>query len=386
MKNPIQRCLRGLHQLLRKIERTSIVRGKHIETKHHRVKLGGNIPHGEEVPKGLRHLLIVYVDKSIVHPIVCEALAMRRFILCNFIFMMRENEVLAAGMNVQLSSTVLRCHNATLRVPARSSFTPRRIPVRFSHLFRLPEHEIGGTLLLFLSGNLQLPKTGTKLVHVLVGKLSVSGKSARIIIYRSVHRISKALLHQSINEGNHPSDFFRSLRMRCRFLNIQILHILFHFGNIALRYGRAIHAFLRCRLDNLIIYIRIVGNVTNIISFVFHKTAEGIKNNHRTGIPDMNQIVNGRSADIHSDFSLLNRDELFLLFRHGVIDFHTALSSFPTTLSKVYSLAFFSSRNGKRAIKRTYLLYSLKKSWKLLNGSFSVLSRSLPLFPLSSSC
>ena len=76
------------------------MRGKHIEAKNHRIKLRSHIPHGKEVPERLRHLLVVNVNKGIVHPVAGKLLSVCRLILGNLIFMMRENEVLSARMNV----------------------------------------------------------------------------------------------------------------------------------------------------------------------------------------------------------------------------------------------------------------------------------------------
>ena len=74
--------------------------GKHIETKHHRVKLGSYISYGKEIPQRLGHLLIVNVDKGIVHPIAGKLLSVSRLVLGNFIFMVREDKVLSAGMDI----------------------------------------------------------------------------------------------------------------------------------------------------------------------------------------------------------------------------------------------------------------------------------------------
>ena len=135
--------------------------GKHVETKHHRIKLGSNISYGKEISQRLGHLLIVNVDKSIVHPVTGKLLAVSRLVLGNLIFMMRENKILTAGMDIQSSSAIFRRHYAALGMPARTSFAPWRIPIRLSHLLGLPKHEVCGAFLLLLSGNLQFAKTGT---------------------------------------------------------------------------------------------------------------------------------------------------------------------------------------------------------------------------------
>ena len=146
-----------------------------------------------------------------------------------------------------------------------------------------------------------------------MGKLSVRLKSSCIIVNCTVYSISKALLFQLINQVYHAVNFFGCFRMSGGLFNIEIRHVLFYFGNITLGNRLAIHSLFYRSLNNLIVYIGVVRNIFYLIALVLHITTKGIKNNHRTRISDMNQIVNSRSADIHSDLSFFNRNKLFFL-------------------------------------------------------------------------
>ena len=212
-------------------------------------------------------------------------------------------------------------------MPARSSLAPGRLPIRLSHLLRLPKHEVGRILLLFLTGNLEFTKSRLEILHIFMGKLSVGLKRCCIIINRTVYGISKALLFQLINQVYHAVNFFGCFRVSGGFFNVEIRHVLLHFGNITLGYSLAVYAFLYRSFNNLVVYIGIVRNIFYLISLVLHKTTKSIKYNHRTRISDMNKVVNGRPADIHSDLSFFNRNELFLLLRHGIINLHKFLFS-----------------------------------------------------------
>ena len=160
-----------------------------------------------------------------------------------------------------------------------------------------------------------------------MGKLSVGLKCGCIIINRTVYGISKALLFQFIYEIHHAVNLFRCFRVSGGLFDIEIRHVLLDFSNITLGYSLAVYAFLHRSLDDLIVYISVVRNIFYLIALVLHKTTKGIKYNHRTRISDMNEVVNGRSADIHSDLSFFNRNELFLLLRHGIINLHHSLFS-----------------------------------------------------------
>ena len=258
-------------------------------------------------------------------------------------------------MNIQSPSAILRRHNTALRMPARSSFTPGRIPIRLSHLLRFPKHKVGGTLLLFLTGNLELSKSGLQILHIFMRKLPIGFKSSRIIIDCTVYRIGKALFLQVLYEAYHAANFFRCLRMGGSCFDVEIRHIFFHLGNIALRNGLAIYAFFYRSLNDFIVYIRVIRNIFYLIALVLHKTTEGIKYNHRTSISDMNQIVHGRSADIHPDLSFLNRNELFLLLRHGIINLHkNPLFLSPNVLCSLY-LHPILVKKGKSCHERFFL-------------------------------
>ena len=191
-------------------------------------------------------------------------------------------------MNIQSTPAIFWCHNTALGMPARTSLAPWGIPVRLSHLLGLPKHEVCGAFLLLFSGDFQFAKTGTEIFHILMRQLSIGRKGSGVIVHRTVHRISKALLYQHINKIHHSLNFFRGLGMGGSLHNIQIRHVLFHFGNIALGNGRAICTFVHGSLNNLVVHIRVVGDIANLIALIFHKTTEGVEYNHRTGISDMN--------------------------------------------------------------------------------------------------
>ena len=54
-----------------------------------------------EVAEALRHLLTFDEQKAHMHPISREGLAGSRLRLCNLVFVMREDQVLAPEMNVE---------------------------------------------------------------------------------------------------------------------------------------------------------------------------------------------------------------------------------------------------------------------------------------------
>ena len=120
--------------------------------------------------------------------------------------------------------------------------------------------------------------------------------------------------------------------------NIHIRHILLAFRNIARGNLVRRNALLICLLYNFVIYIGKVGYIINLIALILQIAAAGIKHNHRPGVPDMDQIVNRRSADIHLHLSRINRNKFFLFLVHRIVEFHLIFRLLP-----VVTLTFRSS-------------------------------------------
>ncbi len=150
---------------------------QHKETQDLQVVFLGNLPHCEEIPQRLRHLAVVNIQKAIMQPVFCKNFAIACFALGNLIFMVRENQILAAGMDVNLLPQIFSGHHGTFNMPARPALTPRRLPVRLAFFLGLPKHEVKGVLL-GLPSHLDIAVPGLQVVEVLVGELAIFLKFA----------------------------------------------------------------------------------------------------------------------------------------------------------------------------------------------------------------
>ena len=63
----------------------------------------------------------------------------------NFVFVVGEYEVFAAGVNVEIVAEVLHCHGGALEVPAGAAFAPWAVPEYVAVVFfaAFPHDEIG---------------------------------------------------------------------------------------------------------------------------------------------------------------------------------------------------------------------------------------------------
>ena len=126
---------------------------KHKETYHFTVILFKYVTNSKEVSERLTHFLIVYINISVVHPIICKRLSICTFALCNFVFVMWENQVLTARMNIYRFAKILVHHCTTFNVPTGSAHSPRTFPSRFALFLLFPKCKVHNVLFMFVYVN-----------------------------------------------------------------------------------------------------------------------------------------------------------------------------------------------------------------------------------------
>ena len=77
-----------------------------------------------------------------MHPIVGEGLAGKALALRYFILMVREDEILAAAVNINGVAEIAPVHRGALDMPAGSALAPRGIPCGLAGLLGFPDGEV----------------------------------------------------------------------------------------------------------------------------------------------------------------------------------------------------------------------------------------------------
>src|SRR5215475_2564198 len=75
----------------------------------------------EKVPQGLGHLFLIDLHEAIVYPITSKLLSGSARGLCNFILVMREDQIHAPAMDIERLAQVAHRHSRTFDVPAWST-------------------------------------------------------------------------------------------------------------------------------------------------------------------------------------------------------------------------------------------------------------------------
>ena len=76
-------------------------------------------------------------------------------------------------------------------------------------------------------------------------------------------------------------------------------------------------------LDELVIDVGDVGDIDDLVAAVLKVTAQGIEDDERAGVADVDIVVDGGAADVDAVLARHLRHELFLLAGQGVEDLHS---------------------------------------------------------------
>src|ERR1700712_3898594 len=98
------------------------MRLQHVETQHLARPIVEQLPDGDEVADALRHLVALDLQEAVVHPDVSHpAFAEGAAGLRQLVLVMREHQINAAAMDIEVLAEMLPRHRRALDVPARAS-------------------------------------------------------------------------------------------------------------------------------------------------------------------------------------------------------------------------------------------------------------------------
>src|SRR5215469_12163893 len=98
-------------------------------------------------------------------------------------------------MDVEGLSKILRAHRRALDMPARSAWSPRAFPTRFSRLARFPQRKIQGRFLALIDFH---PCAGFQLINLFARELPITLKSLYRIKNVPIDSISQSLLFEPL--------------------------------------------------------------------------------------------------------------------------------------------------------------------------------------------
>ena len=133
---------RGRHVGVGPLPIGPVVVGEEREPDRSGLPLLQQVPDEHQVAEGLRHLLPSEPDDPDMQPMADELGSGDRLGLRGLAFVMGEDEVPSAPVDVDRLAQLAQHHRGALDMPSRASRSPPRLPRGFVGQGRLPEHEV----------------------------------------------------------------------------------------------------------------------------------------------------------------------------------------------------------------------------------------------------
>ncbi|CCJ97232.1 hypothetical protein BN130_3809 [Cronobacter malonaticus 507] len=278
-----------------------------------------HVTYGKEVAERFGHLLAIDHNHAGVHPVIHILTVVRAGGLRDFVFMVREHQVRATAVNIEMAAELLAVHRGALDMPARTPVAPRRRPARLARLGHLPQHEIHRVT--FAVGHFYA-RARLELFQILARKFAVIGVAFHREHHIAIARdIRMAACDQLLNDFNNFRNMLRRARLAVRAQNIQRIEIFVHLGDHAVHQRHKIFAILVRAFNNFVVNI---GNVTHVFQLIAEKTQvarHDVKRDKRAAMADVTEVVNGNTTHVHADFPGMDRLKFLFLATHGIEDF-----------------------------------------------------------------
>ena len=252
--------------------------GQHEDAHAVRAVLLQALADRDDVAEGLAHLLFAQCQPAVVYPVLheradtCVALA-----LGNLVFVVGEDQVLTAAVDVELRAQIAVGHGRALDMPAGASGPPGALPRRFSGLGAFPECEVGGVS--FLLGRLDAGIVPADRVDVAPGELSVVGVAADAIVdVATFDGVGAVVLDQLLYHFDDLRYLLCGARVDVGGRDIELSHLLLVLSDELLR-DRVEATSLGVGLqDDAVVDVRVVLDVLQLVAAVLEVTSQHVEN------------------------------------------------------------------------------------------------------------
>ena len=274
--------------------------------------------------QALGHLLVVHIDKAVVHPVPGEGAAVGALALGDLVLVVGEDQVLAAAVEVDGLAQVGAAHGAALNVPAGAAHAVGALPGGLAGLGGLPDGEIGGVLLqVVVHLAAELPVAALQIIQLQVAQFAVAvvaldpevdvavlghiGVTAVDQVLDNREDLLDVLGGPGLDSGFAAVQAFGVLEV----LGLEPLGHLFHGGALLLGLG-----------DQLVVDVGDVGDIDHLVAPVLQVAAQGVKDNEGAGVADVDVVVNSGAADVDAVLPGDLGDKLFFLSGKGIKNLH----------------------------------------------------------------
>ena len=265
-------------------------------------------------------------------PVLCKALARKAFGLRNLVFVVGENEVPAAAVDIYLVAECGAVHSRALYVPARPALTPGGIPAYFALLCRLPQCKVGGVPLLVGVFNAHAVE------HILdraVGKAAVGGEAGHVEIDVSACRgVCVAAFYQLCYEVDYVADVFGGFKPYVGVVYAELAHYLVGIFNHHLGVLVGGDARLVAARDDFVVDVGVVARILYVIALLLKVFAHYVVDERLKAVAYVRLARYRYAAGIHLYFARFDGLELLFLSGKRIVNSHNNSVIIPCAIKR----------------------------------------------------
>ena len=272
------------------------------------------------IAQALGHLLGVQGQEAVVHPVAGEIpVVVGADPLGHLVLVVREDQVVAAPVQVHRQAQRRLDHGRALDMPAGPPGAPGAVPGGLARLRRLPQDEVGGVALV---GRDLHPGAGDHVVQGTAGQAAIVGEAGRVEQHVPFGGIGVAPLDQLADHGQHLGDVRRGPGLEGGRKAVQGGHIVIVDLRKPLGDHRDVHPLLHRRGVDLVVHVGDVAGVDHVLGAIEPaQQAERQVEHHRgPGVADMGVVPHGGAADIERHPVRVAGLERALLAGEGILD------------------------------------------------------------------
>ena len=229
---------------------------------------------------------------------------------------MREDQVGAAAVDVEILAEVFPGHGGAFDMPARSAMAPGAVPARQVRRGGFPQYEVAGVAL--VRGDVDAG-AGEELVGAAAGELAVIGETGDREQHVAVGGVGVAGGDQALDDLDHLGDGLSGARLDIRGEvaeggNVGAVVFERLLGNFADRHA----VFASPRVD-LVVNVGDVAYIGHAREHAPEQADQHVVDHRGAGVADMGEVIDGRAAAIDTHVAGIDRDQRFPAFGEKVV-------------------------------------------------------------------
>ncbi len=269
-----------------------------------------------------RHLLAGAEHQPRVEPVARHRPARQGLADGVLVLVVREGQVLPAGVDVERQAEVLRGHGGTLDVPAGPNVSPIGLvgdpPAQLLEIRAPHQREVARVVLLVvveIDGGARLD-----LGRIDAAELAVALELADVEVDGALHLVRHPRLDQLAGQLHHLVDVLGGARVVVGRKHAQHGHVVEELGGVLPGELLQPDAAAPGLGDRLVVDVREVDDVTHLVAVVLQHLLEDVDGEQAPYQADVHEVVQRRAAGVDADPPFVVRPEDRLAARQRVVE------------------------------------------------------------------